>query len=53
MIRAMMNLRCKAGHRFYSPTPAHWLDHECGVVFGTGKTCGEPIRRSRKRRKER
>lgn len=55
MIRQHFNLRCRAGHHHYSPTPKIWVGREClkplDVIYrkdGTqahgGSKCHEPMR---------
>jgi len=51
MIRAMLNLRCKRGHRWYSPEPREWEGHDCGYVSRNGKTCAEPLVRTRRKKR--
>jgi hypothetical protein len=49
MIRAMLNLSCDRGHRFFSPTPALWRGRECQHIEeaapkgGRSKRCNRPL----------
>lgn len=49
MIRAMFNLRCKAGHSHYSPEPKAWVGKACMKALDSlngnaGKKCAEEMR---------
>lgn len=40
MIRAMLNLRCTNGHRFYAPSPEAWENQTCGPHSGSQRCEG-------------
>jgi hypothetical protein len=49
VIKAMLSLRCAAGHRWYAPNVAAWIDHRCerrGSSLETDKptVCRERLR---------